>query len=88
MEVDFDQIFAKKAHSQDSAFLWHQDAAYWPPLKSDTSALNCWLAVSNVTQENGCLQYIPGSHREGQLRKHQPGGWGKGGGPLGRRGGG
>lgn len=72
MEVDFDQIFAKKPEAGDSAFLWHQDAAYWPPLKSDTSALNCWLAVSNVTKENGCLRYVPGSHLEAQLRVHKP----------------
>lgn len=24
MEIDFDQIFSKKASSADSAFLWHQ----------------------------------------------------------------
>jgi ectoine hydroxylase-related dioxygenase (phytanoyl-CoA dioxygenase family) len=51
----------------------HQDAAYWPPLKSDTAAANCWLALSNVTKENGCLRYVPGSHLEPQLRKHRPG---------------
>ncbi|KAF6259458.1 PhyH-domain-containing protein [Scenedesmus sp. NREL 46B-D3] len=50
MHIDFDQIFAKRASSADSAFLWHQDAAYWPPLTSDTSAANCWLALSDVTQ--------------------------------------
>jgi hypothetical protein len=73
MDIDFDQIFAKRAASDDSAFLWHQDAAYWPPLQSDTSALNCWLAVSNVTRDNGCLRYIPGSHKEAALRVHRPG---------------
>jgi ectoine hydroxylase-related dioxygenase (phytanoyl-CoA dioxygenase family) len=51
----------------------HQDAAYWPPLKSDTSAANCWLALSNVTKDNGCLRYVPGSHLEPQLRRHRPG---------------
>jgi len=67
------QIFAKRASSEDSAFLWHQDAAYWPPLKSDTSAVNCWLAVVDVNRDNGCMRYIPGSHREAQLRRHKPG---------------
>jgi hypothetical protein len=73
MAIAFDQIFAKRAASGDSAFLWHQDAAYWPPLESDTSAVNCWLAVSNVMRDNGCLRYIPGSHREAALRPHRPG---------------
>eukprot|EP00882_Tetradesmus_deserticola_P001375 GHRQ01001490.1.p1 GENE.GHRQ01001490.1~~GHRQ01001490.1.p1 ORF type:complete len:276 (+),score=97.40 GHRQ01001490.1:392-1219(+) len=72
MHIDFDQIFAKRASSADSAFLWHQDAAYWPPLESDTAAANCWLALSNVTKENGCLRYVPGSHLEPQLRRHRP----------------
>eukprot|EP00879_Flechtneria_rotunda_P012164 GHRR01012704.1.p2 GENE.GHRR01012704.1~~GHRR01012704.1.p2 ORF type:complete len:180 (+),score=50.82 GHRR01012704.1:1383-1922(+) len=74
MEVDFDQIFAKRASCADSAFLWHQDAAYWPPFPShiDTAAANCWLAVSDVTKQNGCLRYVPGSHLEQQLRRHRP----------------
>eukprot|EP00775_Hariotina_reticulata_P008238 gene8238-8428_t len=72
MHVDFDMIFAKRASSEDSAFLWHQDAAYWPPLQSDTSAANCWLAVVDVDRENGCMRYVPGSHREPQLRRHKP----------------
>ncbi|KAF8068409.1 phyhd1 [Scenedesmus sp. PABB004] len=71
-EIDFDQIFAKRASAPDSAFDWHQDAAYWPPLKSDTAAVNCWLAVSDVTKESGCLRYVPGSHLEPQLRRHRP----------------
>jgi phytanoyl-CoA hydroxylase len=28
-----------------------------------------WLALDTVDEENGCLRYIPGSHREG-LRPH------------------
>lgn len=73
MDIDFDQIFAKKPKSGDSAFGWHQDSAYWPPLKSDIAAANCWLAVTDATLENGCLRYIPGSHLEPTLRQHRPG---------------
>jgi ectoine hydroxylase-related dioxygenase (phytanoyl-CoA dioxygenase family) len=51
----------------------HQDAAYWPPLQSDTAAANCWLALSNISKENGCLRYVPGSHLEPELRRHRPG---------------
>ena len=25
--------------------------------------LSCWIAVTDATVENGCLQVIPGSHR-------------------------
>lgn len=72
MAIDFDQIFAKRASTEDSAFAWHQDCAYWPPLESDTSSLNCWLAVSDVPKEAGCLRYVPGSHLPANVRKHFP----------------
>ena len=40
---------------------WHQDQNYWPiePIINITA----WIAVDEVTEENGCLQLIPGSHR-------------------------
>lgn len=48
--------------------LWHQDAAYWPlePMR----VLTLWLAIDHSTTENGCLQVIPGSHKQavGKLR--------------------
>ena len=25
--------------------------------------LTCWIALDDATRENGCLQYVPGSHR-------------------------
>lgn len=41
---------------------WHQDAAYWglsPPLVT-----TAWIALTESTPENGCLQVLPGSHIE------------------------
>ena len=50
------------------AWTWHQDYGYWyqngvlsPNL---TSAM---IAVDPATQENGCLQVIPGSHKLGRI---------------------
>ncbi len=41
---------------------WHQDAFYF---RFDrTPQLGLWLAVTEATRENGCLQVLPGSHRE------------------------
>ncbi|KAJ2807472.1 hypothetical protein H4S07_003585 [Coemansia furcata] len=39
---------------------WHQDSTflYTQPL----SACGFWLALENCTLDNGCLEYIPGSH--------------------------
>jgi ectoine hydroxylase-related dioxygenase (phytanoyl-CoA dioxygenase family) len=33
--------------------------------------LSCWIAVTDATVENGCLQVIPGSHRR-DLIDHCP----------------
>ena len=43
---------------------WHQDYAYWP--LSAPSGLTMWLALDDVTEEMGCLHYIPGSHHLGE----------------------
>ncbi|MEE2935660.1 MAG: phytanoyl-CoA dioxygenase family protein [Planctomycetota bacterium] len=46
----------------------HQDAFYFmldPPM-----AVTMWLALDEVDEENGCVRYIPGSHRQ-PLRSHQ-----------------
>lgn len=73
MQIDYDQILAKRPHSEDAVFAWHQDMAYWPPFTSDISAATCWLAVSDSTEENGCMRFVAGSQKEPELRKHAPG---------------
>jgi ectoine hydroxylase-related dioxygenase (phytanoyl-CoA dioxygenase family) len=47
---------------------WHQDGEYWPiePLATCT----VWIAIDAATPENGCLQVIPGSHRDRTLARH------------------
>ena len=44
---------------------WHQDASYWPLTPSKT--VTVWLAIDDVDEENGAMQFIPGSHRHGQI---------------------
>ena len=41
---------------------WHQDEAYWDPRFSHR-AVSVWLALQPATRENGCMRFIPGSHR-------------------------
>jgi phytanoyl-CoA hydroxylase len=45
---------------------WHQDTAYfdWTPLGG---ILGAWIALDEATVENGCMQVVPGSHREGPV---------------------
>jgi hypothetical protein len=53
-------IFAKPA-GVGKKVQWHQDSRWWPM----RPIINCtmWIAVDDSSPENGCLRYIPGSHR-------------------------
>lgn len=44
---------------------WHQDLPYWP--MNEAGALSCWMALDDVDEHNGCMAFIPGSHRVGRL---------------------
>ncbi|MBN8215672.1 MAG: phytanoyl-CoA dioxygenase family protein [Spirochaetes bacterium] len=46
-----------------SAKPWHQDWAYWQGTRPEQ--VTCWLALDEATEENGCMQLVPGSHRGG-----------------------
>ena len=60
-------LFCKKGKNGKET-PWHQDGEYWPikPLESVT----VWLSIDKVTEENGPLQYIPGSHLDRKLAEH------------------
>ncbi len=62
-----DQIFWKPP-KQGGVVAWHQDYSYWTRTKP-VSHLTCWCGLDDATKENGCLQYISGSHRWGLLPK-------------------
>jgi len=62
-----DQIFWKPP-KQGGVVAWHQDYSYWTRTKP-VAHLTCWCALDDATVENGCLQYIPGSHQWGLLPK-------------------
>ncbi|XP_024377800.1 uncharacterized protein [Physcomitrium patens] len=71
MVLDYDQLLAKPPNKPDAEFKWHQDLAYWPVTK-DTRTASFWLAIDNSRVENGCVQFVPGSHLESSLRYHGP----------------
>src|SRR5690349_6547529 len=56
-----DQLFVKPPH-QGGVVAWHQDYSYWTRTQP-MAHLSCWIGLDDSTRENGCLQYIPGSHR-------------------------
>ncbi|HEX8833610.1 MAG TPA: phytanoyl-CoA dioxygenase family protein, partial [Abditibacteriaceae bacterium] len=45
---------------------WHEDSAYWNGRISTMNGIcTVWLALDEVTPENGCMKVIPGSHSNG-----------------------
>jgi len=50
---------------------WHQDRAVTLAEADNTRMVTAWVAITDATVENGCLQVIPGSHR-GDMLEHCP----------------
>ncbi|MDK8465524.1 phytanoyl-CoA dioxygenase family protein [Marinobacter sp. SS13-12] len=48
---------------------WHQDQAYKDKVKKMQS-VHVWIPLQDTVPSMGCMQYVPGSHRLGNLR-HQ-----------------
>jgi ectoine hydroxylase-related dioxygenase (phytanoyl-CoA dioxygenase family) len=43
---------------------WHQDAQYWP--LSPHKTVSVWLAFYDATEENGAMQLMQGTHKQGK----------------------
>ncbi|MCA9222910.1 MAG: phytanoyl-CoA dioxygenase family protein [Planctomycetales bacterium] len=56
-----DQLFCKPAR-HGGVVAWHQDYSYWTRTRP-MSHLTCWVGLDDADRDNGCLHYIPGSHR-------------------------
>lgn len=56
-----DQIFSKPAH-HGGIVAWHQDYSYWMRTQP-MQHLSCWIGLDDSTRDNGCVHYVPGSHR-------------------------
>jgi len=61
------ELFGKPARV-GSEVPYHQDNAYFNLIPDH--ALTCWVALADSTEENGCVRYIEGSHRFGNLPHH------------------
>ena len=49
---------------------WHQDASYWPP-QLDYRSVSIWVPLQEATLENGCMQFVPRSHRSEEVLPHR-----------------
>ncbi len=56
-----DQLFCKPPH-HGGIVAWHQDYSYWQRTRP-VAHLTCWIGLDDSTKENGCVHYVPGSHR-------------------------
>jgi len=60
-------IFGKPARI-GKATPWHQDGDYYPIEPLET--LTVWISLDGSTPEQGCMKFIPGSHRDHKIYKH------------------
>jgi ectoine hydroxylase-related dioxygenase (phytanoyl-CoA dioxygenase family) len=54
-----DQALIKRPWANPTA--WHLDTPFWS--FSDRNAISIWVALDDATLENGCLFFLPGSHK-------------------------
>ncbi len=56
-----DQVISKPP-GDNGHFRYHQDFYLWP--LDEPRIVTCWLALDDVTPENGCMHVVPGSHKD------------------------
>ena len=55
-----DQALIKEPWANPTA--WHLDNPYWS--FSSRNAISIWVALDDATLHNGCLYFLPGTHKE------------------------
>jgi ectoine hydroxylase-related dioxygenase (phytanoyl-CoA dioxygenase family) len=66
--------FVVKNSDKGLAFSWHQDSGYVVGNGGPADHapyLTCWCPLDDINEENGGLQLIPGSHKDGLLHHHR-----------------
>jgi ectoine hydroxylase-related dioxygenase (phytanoyl-CoA dioxygenase family) len=53
----FVEQYVIKCADRESAFSWHQDSGYVH--ENHRPYLTCWIALDDVTEENGCVYLLP-----------------------------
>jgi phytanoyl-CoA hydroxylase len=59
LRVWHDQALVKEPYGNPTGF--HLDVPYWSFTSAD--AITIWIALDEATLANGCLYYVPGSHK-------------------------
>ncbi len=66
MRVWHDQTLQKMRWANPTA--WHIDNPYWS--FHSRNAISIWVALDDATVQNGCLYYIPGSHKSAEFERN------------------
>lgn len=60
-----------KQHALNARTNWHQDMGVTIEDANDTDLITIWIPITDATENNGCLQFVRGSHRDA-LAEHCP----------------
>jgi len=60
-------IFKPALHGAETP--WHQDEAYWDP-DLEYNEISVWIPLQEATPENGCMYFVPYSHRLDVMPHH------------------
>ncbi len=66
-----DQLQGDEVRAHITATDWHQDRGVTLEEADNTNMVTVWVAVSDATLDNGCLQVIPRAHHDG-MKPHCP----------------
>ena len=69
IRVWHDQALIKQPYGNPTA--WHLDNPFWSFYSPD--AISIWVALDDATIANGCLWYLPGTHRSARFEAVQIG---------------
>ena len=64
----WDSAYIIKEPHNTKYVAWHQDLTYWG--LDSNEVVTAWVALSDVTIENGCMKMLPGSHHQGKHDHH------------------
>ena len=65
----YNAVYIIKEPGSEAHVSWHQDLTYWG-LADDDAQVSMWLALAPATEDSGCMQMLPGSHRGGPIDHH------------------
>ena len=66
-------VRTKLPEEQLTTLPWHQDSDYYGAQTEPLHILSIWIPLVDVDKTNGCMQFIPGSHKWGQLPTERQG---------------